>query len=308
MTDSKELARSEMGSVFHEITLTQDESGSDQPQTEMESTRFGQIVAAATEILSDHSRPCEVLWLHSDFLKCCWDAPRDLVSVEWSDDELLEPLDDAARVALETMPAEQRLAELPNTFETTDVPKIELGKSDHPDLIITWMRTYACQVRLIDELLAVLIDSVCAALGCDSDALSIVVASTGGFSLGQNGFIGRRQGPLRSCHVHLPLVVSGGAPLRFPMVTSSAALPEILHRQHSGETLVDSDSWSTPFDEFDPTVTTQCQDGTIAKTCHRWFMVDDQAAMPQLFLKPDDLNDTNDVARLRPSVVGNLTE
>ena len=132
------------------------------------------------------------------------------------------------------------LETLPSTFDQVQPPQFKLGDEEHPDLVATWMRTYGCQLKLIDELLGVLRDAV-----QDID-VTIVVAGTSGFSLGENGWIGHRCGPLRSCHLHLPIVIDRVGPLRCPQLFDAAGFPNLIGRLHSESpgSVIDPGRWA----------------------------------------------------------------
>ena len=274
-----------------------------QPAAEIEATQFAQLIASAAERIGEDD-DWSLLWLHSDFLTHCWDAPRWLVEsgpVEDFDDE---PLDEAESLEAEMYEAGQEpsdvLDELPETFSTVAPPCEAIAEDAHPDLIATWMRTYGCQVRLIDELVNVL------RIALEGRDASIVLVGTSGFCLGQNGWVGHQAGRLRTCHVHLPLIVQGCGPLRVPQVCSEAELPRILSALAvEGTSPVSPEQWSQLVDE---SVVSQMGSSARSVTTLDWFCVDQGDEEYRLFFKPDDINDHNDVSRLRTDVLAELAE
>ena len=230
-----------------------------------------------------------------------WDAPRELFPI--TDDELIEPpppSEEPELLEIDVATSEP-LAPLPPMFETVTPPQCEWGSDAHPDLITSWMRTYGCQVLLVDLLLEVLLQSL------DVEDPQLVLAGTSGFSLGQNGWIGHGCGPLRSCDLRLPLVISDRGPIREPHLTPSNAVGDLLGLL-AGENsqVIPPRQWCKPTAEFEPRVETDTIRAELAVTTGGWSFVRDLDGTEHLFLKPDDVDDANDVARLRGDVVDKI--
>lgn len=267
----------------------------ERPASEPEETRFGRLIAAAAETFGEDSA---AMWVHTAFLAEVWDAPADFHSFDPWDD-----LPDGGGHAGHARP-----------------PRMRLSGDEDPDLISHWMRSYAAQVRLVDELLGVLWGSL-----RERDPMLILTA-TGGFSLGQNGWIGHRVGPLRSCELRLPMILSPGPRLRIPHVTDATGLPALLRRslRSDGDTEPLPSVWAATDDEFSPSVISRVADwgdgqampGANAVTSRRWFLVRDPAAtrdaedpaVIRLFFKPDDVDDVNDISSRSPDAVSRLCE
>jgi hypothetical protein len=266
--------------------------------TEIEQTHFGQLVAAAIE--RDARGAWDLLWLHSRFLTRSWDAPRQLSLVS-AEEIITEPSEEVELLADPTANDEAPLAALPPWFATAEPPHVQLHRQSHPDLITSWMMTYGCQIRLVDLLLEVLLRSI------REDDPQVILAGTSGMSLGQNGWIGPHAGPLRSCDLRLPLVVSDAGPMRSPHVTSADSLARIIPSLAADTTcLVSPTRWCEADGELDPCVDTETSRAAIARTTSRWQMVRDLDGTDHLFLKPDDVEDANDVGRLRRDIVDQL--
>ena len=268
------------------------------PAEDIVDTQFGQLVAAAIERDASEKR-WGVLWLHSRFLTRCWDAPRELVL---RDDEAAqvfldeEELDDDLGADEPTM-ASPIGSPPPSYFPSTIPPEIELSKTSHPDLVTAWMRTYGCQIRLVDLLLDILVQSV------EAKNPSVLLVATSGFRLGQGGRIGHRQGPLRSPDIRLPLIVNRGGPLHIPHLTSSARLSSVLEQLSDREPSICPPSvWCGQSNETQP-IEIVSDRARFATSNASWFYVEDSDQSEHLFLKPDDVDDFNDVARRRGDVV-----
>jgi hypothetical protein len=303
----------------------------------IEDTTLGSLVAIAAEQLADNPH----VWLHSRFLTRAWDAPRDLFPLEYFDEEDFGPLDPAESLEHEFNAVRERQSSVPPILMTLRPPLLELQPHDDPDLIMAWMRTYGCQIRLVDAMIGML-----SPLAAESGHRAIAVAGTSGFSLGQNRWIGHQAGPLRSCHLHVPLLFSAlnhsipgghvsGCGIRERLVRSADILPGVVAAmddqaiaspispaQWAACEQVTLENIGTEHSQLNSNnVLTEHQGANVAITTDDWFYVtavsDEDESLPaaseiddlgHLFLKPDDLCDINDVVRLKPVVASELRE
>ncbi len=301
LTDDRRLSDLGIDSEFDTTLLVEpsDAEHSADVASEIEETQFGRLIASAIE--RDARGPWSVLWLHSRFLSQRWDAPRELFPIE------ADEADDtpSEEVELLSIPgsemAAKRLENLPLIFDAARVPRVKLDDQSHPDLVNAWMRTYGCQIRLLDLLIEILLQSLCA------DDPQFVLAGASGFSLGQNGWIGHSAGPLRSCDLRLPMVVSDRGPIRSAQLTPTDKFPQILRSLTSDSArLVSPSQWCQLDDEFKPRVTTNSRRAAKVVTTSRWSFIRDLDSTDHLFLKPDDVEDANDIGRLRSDVIDRL--
>ncbi|EMI54485.1 hypothetical protein [Rhodopirellula sallentina] len=310
----------------------------------LEETNLASLAAIASEQLPDNPH----VWLHSRFLTRCWDAPRELFPIDQLDEADLEPMDPSESIEHELNATGDVRSTVPPILDDTEPPRRIIHPDDDPDWVMAWMRTYGCQIRLIDAV-AHLMNSIAESSGHSA----AILAGSSGFALGQNGAIGHRSGPLRSCHLHVPLLSIGfpkgdtqkpsGIGIRDRRVSSADILPDVMNMlsDNASTPPISPQIWaggaSEPSQTTDitPQVVTQLGESNVAITTENWFYVrenanaeilsnseDDSATDPQsydsplgvhdgmgnLFLKPDDLNDTNDVARLRHDVTEELEE
>ncbi|MEO1615875.1 MAG: hypothetical protein AAFV88_08515 [Planctomycetota bacterium] len=259
-------------------------------QEDIQNTAFGRLFSEADRQLS---RETSLLWIHTAAIRDLWDAPRniepDLVMREPQEEQVGEE------------PEEEKVAfQLP---PTTMPPRHQRNHDDHPDLVFAWMQRYAEVIQLLDDLIAWSTEA------WESRRPTFVVAGTSGFALGENGWIGHRLGPLRSCDIRLPLIVSGGGPIRVGELQGASAFCSILNRVVHREEVVTPESWCAPAE--DKLVSTASDRAERAITTQSWFWVRDPIkpeTLPEdrLFLKPDDQFDINDVSRLRPDVIDSL--
>ncbi len=314
----------------------------------IEQTHLAQLMMTAMERLAD-PEPLAVMWIHSRFLTAQWDAPRDLIPPDELETDDDEPSDEPELLVVDqTLPHQETLAKVPFVYPGIRPPRVAVDSETHPDVVTSWMRTYACQVRLLDDLLAILLD---AAGMADRD---VVIAGTSGFALGQNKHIGHHCGPLRSSELRLPLIVCRGessdrqadekegsksqsAALRVPQLHGSTAFPSVLARLADPDAaVVTAAQWACSQEAFEPAIVTRSDRCRVAVSTPRWFCVTDREAEdreaevreaevreaedrdletrdipvrvvdPCLFLKPDDVDDVNDVSRLRIDAVDKL--
>ena len=286
-----------------------------QPAEDIDDTRLAALMATVIEQDATTDGDWSLMWLHTDFLKKCWDAPRFLFPIDEIEFDA-EP--DPSGIDDEMDPNMDRLS-LPAIMPGCEVPRINLSDIDdstvdHPDLVNSWMRTYGCQVRLLDLMIQILTQSLI------RDDVRIMVLGTSGFSLGQNGWIGHRAGPLRSVDCRLPMIIGNCGPIRMPQPTPSDQLSDILcdlgsvdtgnrSFDHEGGSMnwCAADRWVESPDPTQDFIQTQSDRSTSAITTPGWFYVEDHDQSEHLFLKPDDIEDYNDVARLRPDVVDTLS-
>lgn len=328
ITDDRAVADPSFSEAFDRVVLVDDGdaepreastgSAADReakPAETPEETGFARVIAAATERAADPECTWGAIWLHSQFLTRCWDAPRDLVlHDEWDDDggdphEADADRNDAASAAS----TPDRVSPV---FSQTAPPQVRLDPDGHPDVATSWMRTYACQVRLADLLIGILRASL-----ADVDPV-LVVTGTSGFGLGENGWIGHACGPLRSGQIRLPLIVGHDTPIRSLRVTPANDLPKILAASSDrSRPIIPVETWAEADDEFVPSVVTRDADdeagsgatavsdatARIGVTTSRWFLSGGPEG-DSLFFKPDDVNDVNDVGRLEPEVVERMKQ
>ena len=277
-------------------------------------TRFGQLIATVIERLKV-STVFGAIWIHSNFLTQCWDAPfddeplsDDMLAAETGEDypdqdhDFFESVDDINLDSQDVnSDADDVGVEDPSLTPPNVIPpQIRIDGEADPDLLPRWMDRYAAQIQLIDRMMGYLIEEV------ERIGGQLVFVGTSGFRLGQDNEIGLKPTHLRSADLHLPLIVAGNGPLRVPQLTGSDSIPMLLQllaqengMHYSEQQWAESESTAAPL-----TINSRrCRHAVISA---EWFCTVDLDGKENLFLKPDDLDDYNNVARLRPDMMDEL--
>ncbi|TWU40314.1 hypothetical protein Q31b_36620 [Novipirellula aureliae] len=315
ITDKPEIPKLQLDVNFDKTVLVglTPPSVQDRACEEIEETHLAKLFAALLDHL-ESSSDASVTWMHSQALALAWDAPRWLVPQDEDGYELEPPSDtpdllgDDCDELTDAGPAAPAWC-----FDEATPPFYAITKNDHPDQVVSWMRTYACQIQLIDRMIDLLAEAT------EENGATIVVVGASGFSLGQNGWVGHRAGPLRTCHHHLPLIIRRAASTRVesschgPMRTSQATVSSELNRllielAESDNALISPSAWGQSQSEFEPQIVTAGEEGEVAITTPHWYMVRQSDGETPLFFKPDDIQDHNNVARIRNDIVERLEE
>jgi hypothetical protein len=308
---------------------------------DVEDTAIAKLMLPVLERINEppagNASDWSVLWVHSDTLTRCWDAPRSLFPIDEEEDDE-EPIDQmdwsmedfekqSSPVDLPLELAAPILNEKPPAlFDTVVVPHFAIPADAHPDLVISWMQTYGCQVRLIDRMIELLLASIEPAGrsddGTDSDdghggdEIGLAILGTSGFSLGQNGWIGHRAGAIRTPQIQTPVLLFDrqGHGLRVPRVSSLSEVAQWLCPPQPAEGdskagkshgRISPTQWASDVDDAETMITTDSIRADRVVTTEQWFLVR-ESDRSSLYLKPDDREDRNDVADRCRDVVESL--
>jgi hypothetical protein len=246
-------------------------------------TAIGRVFAAASESLEVGATHPRMIWLHSRGMYGPWDAPLEL------QEELL------ARD--EGDPPPENVVEPPDLW---------LDGAGDPDAAFRWSCAYAAQVMILDKCLAGLVHSVASS---DGQEWLIVLMGLRGFPLGEHGRIGGVDGRLYAEQLHVPLLwrIPGGKSKleRSQRLMSLADFPAGLLGALDGKLC------SFERDALQAVGPMGVRAIRTADWCLRCEPPASESPTAdeircQLFVRPDDRWEANDVAGLCPDVVESL--
>jgi arylsulfatase A-like enzyme len=282
--------------AFDEVIRVGLASGEPPPREMAESieeTQLARLFAAAAEFIEGAREPF-LLWLHARGMQGAWDAPYMLREQYADEDEAPPP----------------RFIEPPQRY---------LNENDDPDSLWGVCQAYAGQVTLLDDCLGALLESL------DSEQLLgdtlLVVLGARGFPLGRNGRLGDVDRALFGELVQTPWL------MRFPDGVGAAARSQALVQ--SGDltpTLLDALGIAVPDLGFGrslmPLVRGEIvwprqaialvgDNGEQALRTPAWYLRlpgtrsedGEQPPSAELYAKPDDRWEVNDVAARCPDIV-----
>ncbi|HEX4414778.1 MAG TPA: sulfatase-like hydrolase/transferase [Lacipirellulaceae bacterium] len=313
ITDEKALLGVGAANHFHECSHY--EGGDDYTAaiqaSDVSHTQIGRLFAAAAEcIVADQSDRANesrrLLWVHSRGMYGPWDAPREYQQ---------SLLDDGA-----------------SAIACASAPRIELCADDDPDIAFRYATAYAAQVFALDFAWQVVEASLAEATDA-GQPWCVVLMGSRGFPLGENGLIGGTDSKLTSAQLHVPCMIrlpeGRGRLVRCDTLVSHLdVLPTLLEVAGPLEGVrfeSDGASWiqyvqGTSVTDRGPHLA--ANDSVIAIRTPRWCFrasrkielgasareddAEADPAKPELFVRPDDRWEANDVSKLCLDVVDEL--
>jgi arylsulfatase A-like enzyme len=277
-----------------------------EPAETPEATNFARLLATALSAIE--REPSDLVWIHSAGMFAAWDAPT-----AWREQFCDE--DDPPPPAAVVPPAGP------------------LAEDWEPDDLQGWVWAYGAQVALLDWGLAAVLES----WEQIREPALLVLMGTRGFALGEHGLIGRPTDGLHSEHLHVPLIVvanrDGLAATRCQQLVQPYHLWQTLVNWFGTGSVVGEANdglFELPIAELQakgsswpPLAVAQLHDHWALRTpawhaCvsprswdadHAAPRVSRSGSRPcQLYLKPDDRWEVNDVAIRCPDVVERFLE
>lgn len=260
-----------------------------------EETQVARVFASAAQFLETAREPF-CFWLHSRGMEAPWDAPYSFRE-QYADEDEAPP---------------------PSWIEP---PRRFLAKNDDPDLMWSVCQAYAGQVTLLDECLGALRESLEEAELLDDTLL--VVLGARGFPLGRNGRLGDVDGALFGELVQTPWL------MRFPDGLGAAArCASLVQPCDLAATLLDAAGLEPPETGFGRSLMPLVRNelfafrdrialvGSASERGLRtpaWYLRVPSAGVEsvepppaELYGKPDDRWEVNDVAGRCPDIVRSL--
>lgn len=213
ITDEPAVRELPLAGDFAEVVPVQDAGGEETPATEL--ARFFALAAQEATNL----RPPYFLWLHSKGMSGDWDAPLELRRQYATEDD-------------------------PTPSEIRQPPSLCLPPQDDPDRLLDFRLAYAGQVSHLDDCLEAFLDVIDGLP--DRDETLLVLLSPRGFPLGEHGWVGAKGNTLHGEAAHIPWLARfpaswNGAGRSQALVQTADWAPTLAHWFGVG-----GDGWSQP--------------------------------------------------------------
>ncbi len=263
--------------------------GGDQEAETVEDTQLARIFATVIDVMRQ-ARPPFLIWVHAQAMQAPWDAPY----------------------ALRTQFAEEGDPDPPRF---TTPPDNQLSDDCDPDLLLGLQHAYGGQVALLDTCLGILLDT----LWSDSigQSTALLATATRGFPLGEHRYVGRTELSLYGELVQVPWMTcwpsAAGAMWRIhQMVQPPDLYPTLL--KWFGIPPVAAPLWGHSLLPQDLDVVPAVPD--VACCIHAqqravrvpgWFMRQSGDACHELYVKPDDRWEFNEISNRCGSILEELS-
>lgn len=261
-----------------------------------EETHFGGFMAGAAELLQTVPPAGSLVWLHTAGLHLPWDAPLEW-RMEFCGEGDPDPPPDPGPPAIRLWAGVQ------------DATGPDPAAAD---LIAGWQQACLAQLRVIDEGLAVLLEAL-EVDGADRGPL-VALAGCDGWALGEHGWIGglgEGPGDAYDEFLHIPMLarfpVDGIGCRRSAELVSADRLGAILAAWLDGGSIHPGCRPPILPDHARRVLWRGSREKGVIRTA-AWKLVVHGSRPPELFVKPDDRWDQNDVASRCPLVVEALLE
>ncbi|MDR0328030.1 MAG: sulfatase-like hydrolase/transferase [Planctomycetaceae bacterium] len=233
------------------------------PAGKLEETQWFRNMATIADLLRNRSDKPFLLWAHFEGFRGCWDFPLSYRQRYQIDED-------------------------PDPYPGVSPPDFR-GANIDPDVLQSVMEAYSGGVSLLDDALAGLL-AFLQKEGFDQNTV-LLFTSVRGFSLGEHDYIGSC-GELYSENVHLPLII------RFP---------EYLFSGFRSQTLLQpADVWKIlrkgEIPEEPATVHPSLRIGKEVIVTPDWYVYQKPSGK-ELYVKPDDRWEVNDVADRCPHIL-----
>lgn len=286
ITDERLVAeRVEADDFDHRVVLP---PGGNEPAESIECTQLARLFATLLEVLQQ-AEPPFLIWVHAQAMQAPWDAPY-------------------------TLRAQFAEEEDPDPPQLTEPPEMRLDRDADPDLLLGIQHAYAGQVTLLDSCLEVLLDAFWSSpLGSTT---ALLATATRGFPAGEHQYVGRAELPLFGELTHVPWIhcwpESVGMARRIHQLVQPPDMYTTLLNWFGvpeparvwGRSLLDVDAPGSP----DQQIAYSTHDQQRSLRVPGWFVRWDEDQAAQLFVKPDDRWEINEISSRCTQVVDHLTE
>ncbi len=284
LTDDTDVFAHRFANAFTEVHRLEIPN-ENEPSESSELTQFVEAFATAVDVfVANISSPC-FLWLHLQGFRGPWDFPMENRRETQAEDD-------------------------PEPYDEIVPPNIDFRDEIDPDVLQSIMEAYAGGMSVLDHALGGLLDSL--QEGELGDNTLLMFGSTRGFSLGEHRRIGADE-RLYGENVHLPLM------FRFPDgFAATVRSPVLLQPSDVGKFFVEPrpflDLLQNETEMLHETLSIVGENGETALVTPEWFLRkyfvttnDVGTFRKELYLKPDDRWEVNDVADRCQDIVEQLT-
>jgi arylsulfatase A-like enzyme len=288
VTDEPDVATLPVSNDFNEQLLVESPL-EEQTAADVSETRLARLFGAAIDWLEAPPRPF-FLWLHARGLGAAWDAPLELRNA-FAEDEDPQPPD------------------------FVEPPSHRLSDDYDPDELLGIVHAYAGQISVLDACVGALLEHL---LKSDlASTTQLAFLSARGFPLGEHNWVGPRDEALYNETIQIPWLMrfpdGVGALVRSQALVQPPDLPgtllEWLEIDRSGfgtgnaTSLLGMISDDAQFIR-DRTLIVSGRERAIRTAA--WFLREGTDGAVELFAKPGDRWEVNEVAKLCPDIVTGL--
>ncbi|MDG1872762.1 MAG: sulfatase-like hydrolase/transferase [Mariniblastus sp.] len=296
ITDETQVEALKVANSFDQVIPVQSTPANQLANANAE-TEMANFFAQATQWLS-RMEPGSLGWLHSCGLMGAWDAPFDLRQ------KLADPEDPE-----------------PPRFHLPPSLRFDV-ENDEPDELLGFQQAFAAQVTILDQFLGIILDLM------ETDPVwsktLFCLTSTGGYPMGEHGWIGHHQSKSAFYNeaVHVPLIIcppdhpdfddalTQTRSVRNGSLVGIESVSDYLRDWFADDlenfcNRWDSSTLSLP--EVRKEAVVLRSDDTYSIQTHAWKLIR-RGDQFELFAKPDDRWEVNDVSRRCPQIVEALDE
>ncbi|WP_425615501.1 sulfatase-like hydrolase/transferase [Anatilimnocola sp. NA78] len=295
ITDDEQVARLPTAQDFDELHFVKPPANSSEigkPAAEVEETAFAALIETASSLLADSSEP-RLIWIHARAMNGVWDAPLELRQQFGDEDD-------------------------PAPAEIVQPPEEKIEGHPDPDHLLSLAHAYAGQVSAVDSVLQAFLAAIDELP--NADEVLLAVTSPRGYPLGEHQRVGACDNGLFGELLHTPCF------LRFPHGEGALSrTQELLQPADLAATIADAAGWTTDSNlqsrsllrlvRGEPTIRREL---IVAEAPHQklirttaWQLRISQTEAGdhyELFAKPDDRWEANDVASRCGDIITGLIE
>jgi hypothetical protein len=284
LTDEPRVLEHPLAAGFAEkILLPADQAAT---AKEIEETQFARLTQAAMDLIAGQREPYW-LWIHSRGMSGAWDAPLEYRNAFRDEDD-------------------------PQPGDFTAPPHIKRDSGFDPDELLRYVHAFAGQVTVMDLCLGALLDAADEHRMAEDTLFAFT--SPRGYPLGEHGQVGPVEDALYGEILNVPLIIrlprGSGALIR----TQELIQPSDLHDLLRAKFVVGNPSLLLDIaegkDHLPRDIACAVAKGERAMRTPAWFLREicsgDDEPKVELFTKPDDRWEVNEVASRAAEVVDDL--